>query len=80
MATLNARFATVRTIEQLQRELQRALPVKLYNQVHWVIERKHWQDIEVAFFQLDAPPKIVHIDKEDWLNDVAIARICLEAM
>jgi hypothetical protein len=61
-------------------ELITRLPVRLRGKVAWTFPRVHWQHVEIAFFT-DTPGlvKIVEIPYEHWLDDWAIAKICLEA-
>jgi hypothetical protein len=70
--------------ERLLQQLVSVLPPKLGAQVYWVYPQKHWDYVLVCFRIPCAPPAAdrsytVKIPKTDWLNDVAIARICLEA-
>ena len=63
---------------ELWQQLGKVLPPRVHAQIHWVHERIYWSDFEISF-RTHQGYKIVRIPKGHWLNDAAIARLCLEA-
>ena len=57
----------------------RLLPESVHAKIYYVHHRVHWNQIEVCFHKPGQQKgHVVRIPKEDWLNDAAIARLCLE--
>lgn len=64
--------------DELLHQLSKVLPRSVYDKIYNVRERLYWNVIDVAF-KVPWGVRTVHVPKDEWLSDLWIARLCLEA-
>ena len=65
---------------ELLARAHKELPPRVCDKILWVYDRRHFDVISVAFRAVDGSEKHIDISRKDWLNDAAVARLCLECL